>query len=253
MMIKDDLMPARLAARHRPTQQQVMYQTWRDLLFLHWEYPVAEIQHSLPAGLTVDSYQGKAYVGLVPFFMCHIRPRFVPAIPPISNFLEINVRTYVYDANGLPGVWFYSLDTNSWLAVQVARRFFKLPYFYAQMSASEKPDQTISYQSWRRASSAGTTSHFTHQPQGQTHFAQAGSLEFFLAERYILFAHAGNSRLYHGYVHHSPYPLQLVQVSQWNDHLLEMAGLTRPQRPPDHTLFSPGVDVEIFPIKRLPR
>lgn len=100
-----------------------MYQRWRDLLFLHWEYPVEQIQQTLPPGLRVDTYHGQAYLGIVPFFMCDIRPRFLPAVRGISHFLELNLRTYVYDEAGVPGVWFYSLDANQRLAVKVARRF----------------------------------------------------------------------------------------------------------------------------------
>ena len=81
-----------------------MYQQWRDLLFLHWEYSAAAIQATLPDGLFVDSFDGKAYLGVVPFFMRNIRPRFLPAVPGISNVMELNLRTYVHDPAGVPGV-----------------------------------------------------------------------------------------------------------------------------------------------------
>ena len=119
----------RLEYQKRPQNKAVvMYQKWRDLLFLHWEFDPQVIQETLPAGLHVDTYQGRAYLGLVPFYMKDIRPRFCPCIPGISNFLEMNLRTYVFDSTGRPGVWFYSLDANQWLAVRIARRFFHLPY-----------------------------------------------------------------------------------------------------------------------------
>src|SRR5262245_39115318 len=118
----------RLSIRNKPSQAVlVMYQNWRDLLFIHWEYDSAFIQSTLPRGLYVDSFQGKAYVGIVPFFMNNVHPRYFPNLPGISNFLELNVRTYVHDENGTPGIWFYSLTANSWLAVQLARRIFHLP------------------------------------------------------------------------------------------------------------------------------
>jgi len=110
-----------------------MYQQWRDLLFLHWEYPAAAIQETLPEGLFVDTFGGTAYLGIVPFFMRNSRPRFLPAVPGLSNFMELNLRTYVYDRSGIPGVWFYSLDANQPLAVEIARRIFHLPYRHAKM------------------------------------------------------------------------------------------------------------------------
>ncbi len=94
----------RLALRLRPPARAVMFQQWRDLLFLHWEFSVAEIQRTLPEGLFVDTFAGKAYLGIVPFFMQNIRPRFLPAVPGLSNFMEMNLRTYVHDRAGVPGV-----------------------------------------------------------------------------------------------------------------------------------------------------
>ena len=172
----------RLAVRQRPlNQRHVMYQTWRSLLFLHWEIPAAKIQATLPQGLTVDMYKGKAYIGLVPFFMRHIRPRFLPPVPGISNFLETNVRTYVYDKHGTPGVWFYSLEANQWLAVKVARTFFRLPYFYASMSANqEELSQPIDYKTARQGTSQ--SSNFHYHSEGPIRYAEPGSFEFFLLQ-----------------------------------------------------------------------
>ena len=120
----------RLLLRQRPVGRTVvMKQAWRNLAFLHWRMPVDVVQRTLPPGLTVDTFDGAAYIGLVPFYMRRIRPRFLPPVPGLSWFLEVNVRTYVIDHNGVPGVWFYSLDANQWFAVKIARRFFKLPYF----------------------------------------------------------------------------------------------------------------------------
>ena len=123
----------RLDACKAPPQAHVLYQSWKELLFLHWRIDPAVIQATLPPGLTVDTFEGDAYLGIVPFCMCNIRPRFLPVVPGISNFLEMNVRTYVHDEEGRPGVWFYSLDANQKLAVRVARKFFNLPYFDAKM------------------------------------------------------------------------------------------------------------------------
>lgn len=101
-----------------------MRQRWEKLLFLHWAWDAAEVQRTLPLGLTVDTFEGRAWLGVVPFFMRDVRPAWVPSVPGISNFLELNVRTYVFDGRGRPGIWFYSLDCNQRLAVRAARTFF---------------------------------------------------------------------------------------------------------------------------------
>lgn len=243
---------ARLTLRERPQRRPVMFQKWRRLLFLHWEYDPAEIQRTLPPGLYVDTFAGKTYLGVVPFYMRDVRPRFCPAAPGVSNFLETNVRTYVYDERGVAGVWFYSLDANQWLAVQAARRFFKLPYFYAKMRARQGLKDEVSYTTWRRGSDPNLGSHFRYRPDGSLHQAEPGSLEFFLAERYVLFAYdPANRQLSTGRVYHPPYPLCEAQVRNWDAHLLELAGLSAPNRPPEHILMSPGVDVDIFALEKV--
>lgn len=123
----------RKAQQEEPVGTPVMYQTWRDLLLLHWEWDPAEIQELLPPGLYVDTYGDKAYVAVTPFFMNDVRASFLPEIPGTANFLELNVRTYVYDRNGIPGVWFFSLDCNQNLAVMMAKLFYSLPYHSAEM------------------------------------------------------------------------------------------------------------------------
>jgi uncharacterized protein YqjF (DUF2071 family) len=163
--------------------------------------------------------------------------------------METNVRTYVYDERGVAGVWFYSLDANQWLAVKLARTFFKLPYFYARMEA-KKDEATgdILYSSWRYGSEPALSSHFRYRAQGQPAQAEPGSLEFFLVERYILFADTGKGRLRTGQVHHRPYPLCPVEVGAWDDHFLTLNNLPRTGGDPDHLLVSPGVDVDIFAL-----
>ena len=129
---------------------QVMYQAWQKLLFLHWQVEVEEIQKMLPEGLRVDTFEGRAYVGVVPFYMRNIRPRYLPSLPWVSNFLELNVRTYVYDAKGVPGVWFFSLDANQAFAAYCGRRFFHMPYTSAKMKAEQRGDGFIHYQCLRQ-------------------------------------------------------------------------------------------------------
>ena len=222
-----------------------MYQTWSHLLFLHWEWDPAEIQKTLPPGLTVDLHEGKTYLGIVPFYMRNIRPRFLPAVPWISNFLELNVRTYVHDEKGRPGVWFYSLDCNQPLAVWTARTFFHLPYFHARMSAPLTEPSSVAYSKHRRG--AVSASNFHYRLEGEPTYPEPGSLEFFLLERYYLFAKAPGGIL-SGQVSHVPYPMVQARVDQWDTKVLALNGFAEPNRPPDHICGSPGVDVHIYPL-----
>lgn len=243
----------RLAARRRPTSSgPVMFQSWRELLFIHWRLDPQIIQNSLPDGLTVDTFDGEAYIGVVPFFMRNIRPRGLPCIPGISNFLELNVRTYVHDHHGTPGVWFYSLDANQKLAVRIARTFFALPYFDATMSATIE-DGCVDYYLQRRGTGEQHHCRYLYRPGASLKPAQPGTLSFFLVERYYLFSHRPKrEQLYAGQVHHTPYPLIEAEVDQYSDAIIDLAGLPRPNRPPDHIIMSHGVDVDIFAIQPVP-
>lgn len=241
---------SRLAAREKPRTKPVMYQQWRHLLFAHWEFNPEEIQRTLPPGLRVDTFNDKAYVGVVPFFMRNIRPRFLPSVPGISNFLEMNVRTYVYDQEGRPGVWFYSLDANQWLAVQIARRFFQLPYFYARMRANDGTE--ISYSVARRGASTNLNSSFRYSNDGPLETPRPGSFEFFLVERYRLFSYNQQQKqLFSGQVHHSPYPLCAARAEIHAEGAFELVGLVAPKRPPEHLILSEGVDVAIYGLEKL--
>lgn len=241
----------RLAARLRPAQTAVMYQRWRDLLFLHWEYPAAAIQATLPEGLFVDAFGGKAYLGVVPFFMQSVRPRFLPALPVVSDFMELNLRTYVHDRAGVPGVWFYSLDANQWLAVKVARRFFHLPYEHAEMKSSRTAEGRIRYESRRTGARAnGTRCVFDYAAGAESPPPAPDSLEFFLVERYRLYSSAPDG-LWRGAVFHEPYPLCRAELVGWDENLLVLDGFPPPGRAPDHVIMSCGVDVTIFPLERV--
>ncbi|MCB0006531.1 MAG: DUF2071 domain-containing protein, partial [Anaerolineales bacterium] len=150
------------------------------------------------------------------------------------------------DEKGNSGVWSYSLDCNQPFAVWLARTFFRLPYEHAQMQAVNLGGK-IAYQLKRQGAQTG--SHFAYEPAGPTFFAAPESLEFFLAERYLLFAHTAQG-LATGRVHHTPYPLQGATLTAWNDELLCLDGFASPQRPPDNVLRSTGVDVRIYPLVR---
>jgi hypothetical protein len=224
-----------------------MRQAWRRLLFLHWEVDAGEVQASLPHGLEVDCFDGKAFVGVVPFFMQDVRPRFCPAVYWLSDFLELNVRTYVRDRDGRTGVWFYSLDCTQPVAVWAARTFFKLPYFRARMRAQLGPESSLIYYDCKRRG-AKAAAHYEYRAKGPAARAVAGSLEAFLVERYRLFAYR-DRRLYSGRVWHHPYEVASAEVPRWSGLPVRQAGFDVGGMPPDHALVSAGVDVEVFPLR----
>ena len=199
---------------------------------------------TLPQGLQVDTLEGNAWVGIVPFFMRGVRPAGFVSVPGISNFLELNLRTYVRDVRGRPGIWFYSLDANQALAVCLARAVFALPYEFAYMSARAS-DGEIAYRS--RRFGFKDSLHYRYRASQKLGEARFGSLEFFLIERYRLFARRGN-KLFTGLVHHSPYQLRKVTVTDADPELFAMDGFETPSEPPAHTIYSDRVDVSIYPM-----
>ena len=249
-MIKPTL-EMRLKMRERPQHRApVMYEKWENLLFLHWEHDPQAIQRNLPKGLYVDTFEGRAYLGIVPFLMRDVRPRFFPALLRTSDFVELNVRTYVYDSTGIPGVWFYSLDANHYLAGKLARLFFNLPYFHANMAAEFNPDsKEISFSSYRYGTDASLETRFRYRSISEPSFATPGTLEFFLIERYVLFAYSKGHQLFSGRVWHSPHRLAEVEVMNSDENVLCLDGFTEPSRDADHKIMSHGVEVEIFGLE----
>ena len=244
----------RLAVRERPSgRKAIMLQKWRDLLFLHWPFEPEFIQSIIPPELKVDTFDGAAYLGVVPFFMKDIRPFMLPPMIFYSNFPELNFRTYVYDESGTPGVWFFSLDASNWLAVEAARRWYNLPYFHAEMNAERDPETgIIDYSSRRVGTTESQVCSFSYQPVSAFETPEPGSFEFFLLERYVLFAYSERQKaMYSGRVYHTPYPVCDVEVFDYNDSLFEINGLARPGVPPVHAIMSPGVDVEIFSLEKI--
>lgn len=235
--------------RLRPSEHPVMFQSWRDLLFLHWKISPELAQSWLPPGLVIETFEGHAWLGIVPFKMRNIRPAGVPALPWISNFLELNVRTYAVDENGTSGVWFLSLDANRWLAVQIARRWFHLPYYWSKMSCRAS-GETFEYHCRRRSWKSSASSPFIWRPHGPVAPAVPGTLEEFLIERYILFAALGRNRIATGEVWHPPYLLQNVKLTSWSLQPVLENGISLLNSPPDHVITSPGVDVDVFPLKQ---
>ncbi len=148
----------RLTSSRRPAGSIAGYHVWTNLLFVHWRVPAAEIQRLLPRELTVDTYDGSAWVGLVPFYMSWVRPWWAPALPGLSFFCETNVRTYVHRRGEQPGVWFFGLEASNSIAVQVARRYWHLNYHYASMSLRRQGER-VAYRCqrhWPGLRGAGT-------------------------------------------------------------------------------------------------
>jgi uncharacterized protein YqjF (DUF2071 family) len=175
------------------------------------------------------------------------RPPFLPPIPLVSTFHEVNVRTYVHFEGRDPGVFFFSLDAASALAVKLARAWFHLPYYHAAMRSFSLQGNRCDYTSRRRDGRGDF--HVIYEVGQDVGHAEPGSFEHFVIERYVLYATDGRS-LYQGRVHHSPYPLRDAQVRMLDESLTGASGLMRPERPP-HVLFSRGVDTEIFALKKI--
>lgn len=238
-----------MAPIRRPEGAPAGYQKWRDLLFVHWEVPVAVLRPLVPPALAVDTHEGKAYVGLVAFTMHDVRPsRYLPSIAGASGFGEVNVRTYVHREGCDPGVWFFSLDAQSVLAVLGARAFFHLPYFHAGIETQRQED-TIAYRArrhWAADVPAGVTTRY--EVGAETGASEPGSLQHFLVERYVLYAMTARGRLLQARVHHVPYPVRRAHVLEMNESLVQADGLERPEARASE-LWSEGVDVEVFGLR----
>jgi uncharacterized protein YqjF (DUF2071 family) len=230
-----------------------MRQRWRELLFIHWAVDPERLRALIPRPLELDVFEGAAYVGLVPFTMEGVRPIGLPALPALSSFNETNIRTYVHLEGRDPGVWFFSLDAANGIAVRLARAWFHLPYHHARMflerEEAGKPSltTTILYAGVRRWPVSAPASYLIRgQVTGSVQYARPGTLEHFLAERYILYSRH-QDRLYQGRVHHRAYPLQSATVLSLHETLLSAAGIERPgDIPLAH--YAAGVDVEVFPL-----
>ncbi|MEL6270315.1 MAG: DUF2071 domain-containing protein [Chloroflexota bacterium] len=216
---------------NQPPANYAMQQTWHDLLFMHWPVPPAMLNAILPPPLTVDTWQGEAWVAVVPFGMRGIRFRGLPALPLTSTFLELNVRTYV-TVGDKPGVWFYSLDASNRGAVEVARVWYNLPYFNAGMVMS-KHAGTIRYamhRTDRRANPAVFAG--TYAPTSDVFRSEPGSLEEFLTERYYLYSVDRHGKLYRGRIYHEPWPLQTAEADMHINSVAASHGIHLPQTAP---------------------
>lgn len=184
---------------------------WERLLFMHWPLPVATLEPFLPAELKVDTFGGQAWLGIVPFFMTNVHPTFLPSVPGLSAFTELNVRTYV-TFRGVPGVWFFSLEAANPVAVRLARTGFYLPYFDARMRGKVS-EQTVWFSSARTHRAAAPATFGAHYRPLAGRPEESADLVHFLTERYCLFSARPDGRLYRTDVRHKVWPLQRAEVS----------------------------------------
>jgi len=210
-----------------PAAPWVMRQTWHDLLFAHWPVDPLLLASKLPTALKLDLFNGDGWIGIVPFHMSNVAPRAVPALPWVSAFPELNVRTYV-TSRGKPGVYFFSLDAGSSLAVRVARAVFNLPYFLAAMSVEQR-DGSLHYRSERKHR-GGTTARLVadYAPAGPPFRAREGTLEYFLTERYCLYTTDKQGVVRRLNIHHAPWPLQVADAVFHSNTMADAVGVQLP-------------------------
>lgn len=249
-VISDVLLSARLIERDYPSKPVVMYQRWEELLFLHWSVEIGEVSKHLPPGLNVDTFDGMAWIGIIPFTMRGVRPRYLPSVPGLSNFPELNLRTYVVDKRGRPGVWFFSLDTPKFIPNWIARTFFHLNYRLARINVKTEESYRKYQSELCSPLNLDQNQEYIWKRKGKSFLAAPNTLEFFLVERYRLYAYSRlKGQLLTGKVHHEPYPLQSVELMRYTKGLFDSNTLMQPEHEPKSVLASAGVKVRIFPME----
>jgi uncharacterized protein YqjF (DUF2071 family) len=222
-------------------------QRWLELLFAHWPVSGDTLRPLVPPELEIDTFEGRSWLGVVPFRMEGIMRRPLPDLPWISAFPELNLRLYVTHG-GKPGVWFLSLDAGNPLAVWAAQRFFHLPYVRARFELRRDGD-TLDYRSERLAAPAGLRFEARYRPSGQPYRSAPGSLEHFLTERYCLYARSPRGRLYRAEIHHRPWPLQPAEAEFAVNELGDPHGLRFEGPPLLH--FSQRLDVVVWGLEAI--
>ena len=211
-----------------PAEPWIMTQTWNDLLFAHWPVARSTLRGLVPSQLDLDLFDDQAWIGIVPFHMTNVAPRFVPSLPWLSAFPELNVRTYV-TAHGKAGVYFFSLDAANSLAVAGARLFFHLPYFAADMAVVPRED-AIGYASHRVGGGADFVG--SYRPTGPVFAPRPGTLEHFLTERYCLHTLDRAGRVCTVEIHHPAWALQTAEAEVAINSMASAAGVRLPETAP---------------------
>lgn len=238
-----------------PRGPWVMRQTWRNLLFAHWPIPPAALRALVPAALELDTYEGQAWLGFVPFSMRNVHPRGLPSVPWLSAFPELNVRTYIRMVEkGVtkPGVYFFCLEAANLVAVALARSLFLLPYYNATMATWETSGGWIEYRS-RRTHAGAPPANFSgkYRPTGPVYLSAPGTLDHWLTERYALYTVDARGRPYIGEIHHVQWPLQPAAAELSAADLVgASAALALPAIPPV-LHFARRIDMAAWPLRRL--
>ncbi len=223
-----------------PDGAWVMAQTWHDVLFMHWKIDPAQVRPHIPPPLELHLHDGDCWIGVVPFRMSGVRLRGTPAVPWFSKFPELNVRVYVI-AGDRPGVWFLSLDAANPLAVQIARRWFHLPYQRAEMSCERRGDGFV-YRSKRLGGAPPAVFRGRYAPTGPVSLAAPGTLDHWLTERYCLYAADAEGDVYRGEIHHMAWPLQPVRAEIEKNTMTVGHGIALPDEAP-LLHFASSIDV----------
>jgi uncharacterized protein YqjF (DUF2071 family) len=228
-----------------------MHQTWRDLLFAHWPVPDRALHPLVPAGLRLQMFEGQAWVGITSFVLTGLRPRALPAIPGLSRFPEINVRTYETVGDEKPGVFFFSLDAGSTLAVLAARALYSLPYFRARFEV--RADRGGIVYASRRTARRALPAEFraVYRPTGEAATACPGTLAHWLTERYRLYAVDRHGGLRHAEIDHAPWPLQPAEAEIQRNTMTAGLGFELPEAAP-LVHFAARVDVRVGPPAAVP-
>lgn len=230
-----------------PAAPWLLSQSWHHLLFAHWPLPPDMLRPLIPIGLELDTFEGQGWLGVVPFDIRAFKLRGVAPLPFMSAFPELNVRTYVV-AEGKPGVWFFSLDAASALAVSGARTVYHLPYFNAEMTVRTQ-GETVIYSSQRRHRDAPPAEfQASYRPAGPAYRSQPGALDYWLTERYCLYAADGGGRLYRGDIHHAPWPLQPAEAEIATNSMGLAHGIRLPDTPP-LLHYARRLDVGLWPVR----
>lgn len=231
-----------------PVSRAVMVQGWYELASIHWRYDPAVVKALLPAGLEVDTFDGSAWVGLIPFAMRGIGLPRLPAVPYFGAFPEVNVRTYVV-RDGVPGVWFFSLDINRLVPALVARVTYRLPYCWGSASHT-RTGQVVTTEVRRRWPRRGPRTSI--QVRVGDVIDEPAELDHFLSARWGLYSHGRGGRVRYAPVDHPRWPLQHATLERLDDTLVTAVGLPAPEGEP-YVLFSSGVPVRIGVPRANPR
>ena len=222
--------------RPLPSGRWAMTQRWNDLLFAHWPVPASAMAALLPDGLQVDTYQGSAWLGIVPFWLDRLKVRGVPPAPVARSFPDLNLRTYVRDEyTGTQGVYCFSMDAGNLVAVAVARAFYRLPYYWAHMQLEQRSEREFAFYSRRRFSSQPVVFQARYRGLGPTlksAESRSGTLEYFFTERYCLFARNRDGQPIRANIHQVSWPLEEAEAVIEQNDLPGSIGITLPNREP---------------------